>query len=58
MQIRTFGVGRHEKESKAGMEAHGALKAAYYGTFRAAKKEINTGGVAGMEAQGGFNARS
>ena len=27
----TAGVGWHEKESKAEMEVHGALKAAYYG---------------------------
>ena len=32
-------------------EAHGALKAAYYDAFRAARQEINAG-VAGMEVQG------
>ena len=35
-------------------EAHGALKAAYYDAFRAARQEINAG-VAGMEVQGGFD---
>ena len=55
----TAGVGWHEKESKAETEAHGALKAAYYDAFRAARQEINTAvGVAGMEDQGGFDARA
>ena len=49
----TVGVGWHEKESKAETEVHGALKAAYYDAYRAARQEINTG-VAGMEVQGGF----
>ncbi len=53
----TAGVGWHEKESKAETEVHGALKAAYYDAFRAARQEINTG-VAGMEVQGGFDARA
>lgn len=53
----TAGVGWHEKESKAETEVHGALKAAYYDAFRAARQEINAG-VAGMEAQGGFDARA
>jgi len=46
-------VGWHEKESKAETEVHGALKAAYYDAFRAARQEIN-----GMEVQGGFDARA
>ena len=49
----TAGVGWHEKESKAETEVHGALKAAYYDAFRAARQEIN-----GMEVQGGFDARA
>ena len=53
----TAGVGWHEKESKAETEVHGALKAAYYVAFRAARQEINAG-IAGMEAQGGFDARA
>ncbi|MDE7332767.1 MAG: hypothetical protein K2O16_11155 [Lachnospiraceae bacterium] len=53
----TAGVGWHEKESKAETEVHGALKAAYYDAFRAARKEINAA-VAGMEVQGGFDARA
>ena len=53
----TAGVGWHEKESKAETEVHGALKVAYYGAFRVARQEINSG-VAGMEAQGGFDARA
>ncbi|MCM1541463.1 MAG: hypothetical protein NC121_09385 [Blautia sp.] len=53
----TAGVGWHEKESKAETEVHGALKAAYYDAFRAARQEINSG-IAGMEAQGGFDARA
>lgn len=53
----TAGVGWHEKESKAETEVHGALKAAYYDAFRAARQEINAG-VAGMEVQGGFDARA
>ena len=51
----TAGVGWHEKESKAETEVHGALKAAYYNAFRAARQEINAGAV---EAQGGFDARA
>ncbi len=50
----TAGVGWHEKESKAETEVHGALKAAYYDAFCAARKEINSG----MEVQGGFDARA
>ena len=53
----TAGVGWHEKESKAETEVHGALKAAYYDAFWAARQEINAG-IAGMEAQGGFDARA
>lgn len=53
----TAGVGWHEKESKAETEVHGALKAAYYDAFCAARKEINSG-IAGMEVQGGFDARA
>ena len=53
----TAGVGWHEKESKAETQVHGALKAAYYDAFRAARQEINAG-VAGMEMQGGFDARA
>jgi hypothetical protein len=39
------------------MQVYGALKAAYYDAFRAARQEINAG-VAGMEMQGGFDARA
>lgn len=53
----TAGVGWHEKESRAETEVHGALKAAYYDAFRAARQEINAG-VVGMEVQGGFDARA
>ena len=53
----TAGVGWHEKESKAETQVHGALKAAYYDAFRAARQEINSG-IAGMEVQGGFDARA
>ena len=49
----TAGVGWHEKESKAETQVHGALKAAYYDAYHAARQEIN-----GMEAQGGFDARA
>ena len=49
----TAGVGWHEKESKAETQVHGALKAAYYDAFRAARQEIN-----GMEVQGGFDVRA
>ena len=51
----TAGVGWHEKESKAETQVHGALKAAYYDAFRAARQEINAGAV---EMQGGFNVRA
>lgn len=51
----TAGVGWHEKESKAETEVHGALKAAYYDAFRAARQEINSKAV---EVQGGFDARA
>ena len=51
----TTGVGWHEKESKAETQVHGALKAAYYDAFRAARQEINDGAV---EMQGGFDARA
>ena len=47
----TAGVGWHEKESKAETEVHGALKAAYYDAYHAARQEIK--GV-----QGGFDARA
>ncbi len=50
----TAGVGWHEKESKAETDVHGALKAAYYDAFRAARQEINSG----IEVQGGFDARA
>ncbi len=53
----TAGVGWHEKESKAETQVHGALKAAYYDAFRSARQEINAS-VAGMEMQGGFDARA
>ncbi len=53
----TAGVGWHEKESKAETEVHGALKAAYYDAYHAARQEINSG-IAGMKAQGGFDARA
>ena len=33
-------MGWHEKESKAETQVHGALKAAYYDAFRAARQEI------------------
>ena len=49
----TAGVGWHEKETKAETQVHGALKAAYYDAYHAARQEIN-----GMEAQGGFDARA
>ena len=49
------GVGWHEKESKAETQVHGALKAAYYDAFRAARQEINAGAV---EMQGVFDARA
>ena len=49
----TADVGWHEKESKAETQVHGALKAAYYDAFRAARQEINAGAV---EMQGGFDA--
>jgi len=52
----TAGVGWHEKESRAETEVHGVLKAAYYDAFRAARQDINAG-IAGMEVQGGFDAR-
>ena len=48
----TAGVGWHEKESKAETQVHGALKAACYDAYHAARQEIN-----GMEVQGGFDAR-
>ena len=51
----TAGVGWHEKESKAETQGHGALKAAYYDAFRAARQEINAGAV---EMQGVFDARA
>ena len=53
----TAGMGWHEKESKAETEVHGALKAAYYDAYHAARQEINAG-VAGMEVQGGFDVRA
>ena len=49
----TASVGWHEKESRAETEVHGALKAAYYGAYHAARQEIN-----GTEGQGGFDARA
>lgn len=52
----TAGVGWHEKESKAETQVYGALKAAYYDAYHAARQEINAG-VTGMEVQGGFDAR-
>ena len=36
----TAGVGWHEKESKAEMEVHGALRATYYDAFRAARQVL------------------
>ena len=53
----TAGVGWHEKESKTETQVHGALKAAYYDAYHAARQEINSG-IAGMEVQGGFVARA
>ncbi len=53
----TTGVSWHEKESKAETQVHGALKAAYYDAYHAARQEINAG-VAGMETQGSFDARA
>ena len=50
----TAGVGWHEKESKAETQVHGALKAAYYDAYHAARQEINSG----MEVQGGFDMRA
>ena len=46
----TAGVGWHEKESKAETQAHGALKAAYYDAYHAARQDA-------VEVQGGFDAR-
>ena len=51
----TAGVGWHEKESKAETQVHGAMKAAYFDAFRAARQEINAGIV---EVQGGFDTRA
>ena len=51
----TAGVGWHEKESKAETQVHGALKAAYYDAYHAARQEINSGAV---EMPGGFDARA
>ena len=51
------GVGWHEKESKAETQVHRALKAACYDAHHAARQEINSG-IAGMEVQGGFDARA
>lgn len=56
-KILTYTVGWHEKASKMETEVHGALKAAYYDAFQAARQEINAG-VAGMEVQGRFDARA
>ena len=58
-EVRTYtaGVGWHEKESKTETQVHGALKAAYYDAYHAARQEINSG-IAGMEVQGGFDARA
>ena len=53
----TAGVGWHEKEPKAETQVHGALKAAYYDAYHAARQEINSG-ITGMEVQGGFDARA
>ena len=53
----TAGVGWHEKESKAETQVRGALKAAYYDAYHAARQETNSG-IAGMEVQGGFDARA
>ncbi len=53
----TAGVGWHEKESKAETQVHGALKAAYYDAYHAARQEINSG-IAGMEVQGGFDVKA
>ncbi|HBA49511.1 MAG TPA: hypothetical protein DCZ91_17285 [Lachnospiraceae bacterium] len=47
----TAGVGWHEKESKAETQVHGALKAAYYDAYHAARQEIK-------EVQGGFDVRA
>ena len=44
-----------KNKSKEETQVHGALKAAYYDAFRAARQEINAGAV---EAQGGFDARA
>ena len=40
--------------STASGQVHGALKAAYYDAYHAARQEINAGAV---EMQGGFDAR-
>ena len=53
----TAGVGWHERESKAETQVHGALKAAYYAAYHAARQEINSG-IAGMEVQGGFDVKA
>ncbi|MDE7002326.1 MAG: hypothetical protein K2P73_18910 [Lachnospiraceae bacterium] len=51
----TAGVGWHEKESKAETQVRGALKAAYYDAYHAARQEINAGA---LEMPGGFDARA
>lgn len=53
MLTYTVGVDCHEKESRAETEVHGALKAAYYDAYHAARQEKN-----GTEGQGGFDARA
>ena len=53
----TAGVGWHEKEAKAETQVHRVLKAAYYDAYHTARQEINSG-IAGMEVQGGFDARA
>ncbi len=47
----TAGVGWHEKESKAETQVHGALKAAYYDAYHAARQDA-------VEVQDGFDARA
>ena len=53
----TAGVCWHEKESKTETRVYGALKAAYYDAYHAARQEINSG-IAGMGVQSNFDVRA
>lgn len=41
----TAGAGWHQKETKAESRAHGAMKAAYYDAWKAAKEQTGPGGL-------------